>query len=148
MSRFWNWLERSAERQREDLLDRISEKEREAPQKALQKLQAMSRSSEGKGGIGRRLLLTYEMEQEKLQAKQDVAKRTAAVETGQRDRVIGLGDYRPKCPTCGSPNVEKIPTNWQSSDPDIVKGEAIRTLLLGKRKNVKQFRCLNCRYEW
>ncbi|MDD4903334.1 MAG: hypothetical protein PHV11_03785 [Candidatus Bipolaricaulis sp.] len=59
-----------------------------------------------------------------------------------------MEQYKPKCPTCGSPNVKKIPTNWQSQDRQIVAGEAIRTLLLGKRKDVKQFECENCGYEW
>jgi len=52
--------------------------------------------------------------------------------------------YKPKCPTCGSPNVERIPSRF-SEDPG---PEAVRMLIFGRRKDEKQFRCKNCGYEW
>jgi len=54
--------------------------------------------------------------------------------------------YRPKCPTCGSPNVEKIPSRF-SEDP---KAEAVRILVFGRRRqrHERQFRCKDCGYEW
>ena len=51
---------------------------------------------------------------------------------------------RPKCPTCGSTNVQKIPSRF-SQDP---KAEAVRTLILGRRRDEKQFECRNCGYKW
>lgn len=55
---------------------------------------------------------------------------------------------RPQCPTCRSFDVMRLPSRWSSGDADLVKAEAIRTLLLGRRKNVKRFKCNCCGYEW
>ena len=48
--------------------------------------------------------------------------------------------YTPHCPTCGSPNIEKISIS-QKITGDFLFGF--------KSQNVrKQFRCKNCGYKW
>ena len=55
---------------------------------------------------------------------------------------------KPRCPTCGSTNVEKIPSRLISKDGTVVTAEAVRFLVFGARKNEKQFACRNCGYKW
>lgn len=48
--------------------------------------------------------------------------------------------YTPKCPTCGSPNLEKIGAGEKLVDVAIWGWAS--------RKPGKQFKCKNCGYEW
>lgn len=48
--------------------------------------------------------------------------------------------YVPKCPTCGSPDIEKIGTGAKLIDVAIWGWAS--------RKPGKQFKCKNCGYEW
>jgi len=49
--------------------------------------------------------------------------------------------YAPKCPTCSSPDVEKISTKSK-----VMKGIMFGILAAGKIS--KTFKCNNCGYQW
>jgi predicted RNA-binding Zn-ribbon protein involved in translation (DUF1610 family) len=49
--------------------------------------------------------------------------------------------YVPKCPTCGSPDVEKISTKSK-----VMKGLMFGVLAAGKMG--KTFKCNNCKFQW
>ena len=46
----------------------------------------------------------------------------------------------PKCPTCGSTNIKKIPT--------INRAASVALFGFASSKIGKQFECLNCKYKW
>lgn len=51
--------------------------------------------------------------------------------------------HSPRCPTCGSGEVERI-----KLDPSLTAARAVSTLVFGPRKFEKQFECKNCGYRW
>lgn len=50
-------------------------------------------------------------------------------------------EFKPKCPTCGSPDVERISTKSK-----VMKGLMFGVLAAGKIS--KTFKCNNCNYQW
>lgn len=55
-------------------------------------------------------------------------------------RVVGSDVNVPKCPTCGSTNVQKI--------TGLERGISVATLGLFSKKINKSFKCNNCGYTW
>lgn len=66
--------------------------------------------------------------------------KTHGIDWSEFENIINPPVYTPKCPTCGSPNIQKISATSKATNT-ILFG------LFGTKRN-KTFKCSNCGYEW
>lgn len=66
--------------------------------------------------------------------------QTYGIDWQEFESILNPPKYVPTCPTCGSPNIQKISST----------SKATNTILFGifGTKRHKTFKCLNCKYEW
>lgn len=90
-----------------------------------------------------RKVIEYDIQLKEERHKEYEEQRKRIEETKKKQAAQQAYDAKhpkPKCPTCGSTNIEKIST--------INRAVSVGMLGLASDKIGKQFQCKNCRYKW